>query len=97
MVASLLRAGQVLANMDAMVAKMEEEYKELVAEYKDLRDAQRRGENVGRALEDVAQAMREKSAALDKMRTMLLGEDAWFVDSDPRVCKGFAPAAWQGR
>ena len=27
MVASLLRAGQVLANMDAMVAKMEEEYK----------------------------------------------------------------------
>ena len=97
MVASLLRAGQVLANMEAMVAKMEEEYRELVAEYKDLKERQGRGENVGKALEEVAQAVREKSAALDKMRTMLLGEDAWFVDSDPRVCKGFAPAAWQGR
>ena len=83
--------------MDAMLAKMEEEYKEIVAEYKDLTDAQRRGEIVGKALEEVAQAMRESKAALDKMRIMLLGEDARFVDSDPRVCKGFATAAWQGR
>ena len=62
--------------MDAMVAKMEEEYKELVSAYKGLDERQGRGDNVGKALEDVAQAMREKSAALDKMRAMLLGEDA---------------------
>ena len=65
------------------MAKMEEEYRELVAAYKGLDERQGRGENVGKALEEMAQAMREKSAAMDKMRTMLLGEDAWFVDSDP--------------
>ena len=97
MVASLLRAGQVLANMEAMLADMKEEYTRLEARYDNLNERQGRGENVGKALEEVAQAVRESKATLDKMRTMLLGEDARFVDSDPRVCKGFAPAAWQGR
>ena len=83
--------------MEAELADMKEEYKRLEARYDDLSERQGRGDNVGKALEDVAQAMRESKAALDKMRTMLLGEDARFVDSDPRVCKGFAPAAWHGR
>ena len=69
--------------MEAMLAEMEEEYKELVAVFKDLNERQGRGENVGRDFEEVAQAMRESKAALDKMRIMLLGEDAWFADSDP--------------
>ena len=76
MVASLLRAGQVLANMEAMVAKMEEEYTRLEARYDNLNERQGRGENVGKAFEEVAQAMRESKATLDNMRTMLLGEDA---------------------
>ena len=82
MLASLLRAGQVLANMEAMVAKMEEEYRELVAAYKGLDERQGRGDNIGKALEEVAQAMRESKATLDKMRAMLLGEDAWFVERE---------------
>ena len=69
--------------MEAMVAEMEEEYKRLEARYDNLSERQGRGDNVGKALGEMAQAMRESKAALDKMRMMLLGEDAWFVDSDP--------------